>query len=144
MLAVGPTTNTAVSQSIYYAADIGGGPNTVTVDFNGSVNYPCLAVLEYSGVSHLGQTSIGIGVGQAAYTNPVTTAGRSLVFGAGNPDSNAPPDFASPGSGFDQRVISSVTGMLAEDQTVSQAGTYQVTGALSASTPWVMQLATFE
>src|SRR5207248_1541417 len=39
-LAIGPTSGTGLRQSIYYAASIKGGSNTVTVMFNQTALYP--------------------------------------------------------------------------------------------------------
>src|SRR6266576_6113925 len=47
ILAVGPTVGSALTQSIYYAKNIAGGSNTVTVTFNQSAAYPDVRVLEY-------------------------------------------------------------------------------------------------
>ena len=52
-LAIGPTSGTALQQSIYYAANIVGGSNTVTVTFNQAAAYPDIRILEYRGVTTL-------------------------------------------------------------------------------------------
>jgi hypothetical protein len=49
-LAIGPTSGTNVRQSIYYAANIVGGQNTVTVTFNQAAVYPDIRILGYKGV----------------------------------------------------------------------------------------------
>src|SRR5438105_5760301 len=52
-LAVGPTSGSGISQSIYYATNIAAaaaGANIVTVAFSPAVSYPDLRVLEYSGI----------------------------------------------------------------------------------------------
>ena len=49
-LAVGPTKGTGLSSAIYYAKNIAGGSNTVTVKFNQTAAYPNVNVLEYSGL----------------------------------------------------------------------------------------------
>ena len=53
-LAVGPTSGTGLSQSIYYAPNIAGGSNTVTVTFNQAAAYPDMRILEYRGVTDAG------------------------------------------------------------------------------------------
>ena len=50
ILAIGPTSGTALRQSIYYAANIVGGANTVTVTFNQAAVVPDMRILEYRGV----------------------------------------------------------------------------------------------
>ena len=50
-LAVGPTRRTTVlSQSIYYAKNIAGGSNSVTVRFSRAAKFVDIRVLEYAGV----------------------------------------------------------------------------------------------
>ena len=56
-LAIGPTSGTALQQSIYYAANIAGGSNTVTVTFNQAAAYPDVRILEYRGVTTLDVTA---------------------------------------------------------------------------------------
>jgi hypothetical protein len=50
VLAVGPTSGTGLRQSIYYAAGIKTGSNTVTVRFNQAAKYVDVRALEYSGL----------------------------------------------------------------------------------------------
>ena len=52
-LAIGPTKGTGLQQSIYYAANIVGGANTVTVTFNQAAADPDIRILEYRGVTTL-------------------------------------------------------------------------------------------
>jgi Domain of unknown function (DUF1929)/IPT/TIG domain len=52
-LAIGPTKGTGLQESIYYAANIVGGANTVTVTFNQSAADPDMRILEYRGVATL-------------------------------------------------------------------------------------------
>jgi len=49
-LAIGPTTGTAVRQSIYYAKGIKAGNNTVTIRFSQAARYADIRLLEYSGM----------------------------------------------------------------------------------------------
>jgi len=57
-LAIGPTTGAGLRQSIYYAAGIKAGSNTVTVRFNQAARYVDIRVLEYSGVEHVPLPSV--------------------------------------------------------------------------------------
>ena len=50
-LAIGPTSGTALRQSIYYAPNIKAGSNTVTVTFNQAAAFPDVRILEYRGVT---------------------------------------------------------------------------------------------
>ena len=86
--AVGPTQNSGVQQSIYYARNIGSGNNTVTVTFNQSASFPDVRILEYSGldpVAPLDVTAAAGGAGASASSGSATTAAANeLIFGAGN------------------------------------------------------------
>src|SRR6266852_2563140 len=117
--AVGPTTGTALSQSIYYAKNIIAGSNTVTVVFNQTAAYPDVRVLEYSGAA-------------------TTTSANELVFGAGMTFDI----YNAAGSGYTNRVITNF-GDIAEDRSVTSTGSYNATAAMRASAAWVMQMATF-
>jgi hypothetical protein len=68
-LAIGPTSGTGLRQSIYYARNIAGGSNTVTVTFNQAAAFVDVRVLEYSGldwVNPLDQTAGAAGTGTSA------------------------------------------------------------------------------
>ena len=143
-LAVGPTAGTALQQSIYYAKNIKAGSNTVTVKFNQAASFPDVRVLEYSGLdttSPLDASAGSSGKSATASTGPVTTKFASeLILGAdivwtGN---------KAPGSGFTARIITSPDSDLAEDRIVTATGSYSASATLTASGPWVMQLATFK
>ncbi|MFY9908302.1 MAG: IPT/TIG domain-containing protein, partial [Candidatus Sulfotelmatobacter sp.] len=56
-LAIGPTSGTGLEQSIYYAANIVGGSNTVTVTFSQAAAYPDVRILEYRGVTAVDVTA---------------------------------------------------------------------------------------
>ena len=56
-LAIGPTSGTGLQQSIYYAPNIVGGSNTVTVTFSQAAAYPDIRILEYQGVTTLDVTA---------------------------------------------------------------------------------------
>jgi hypothetical protein len=144
-LAAGPVSSSGVALAVYFARGIAASTsNTVTVDFD-NADYLCLTILEYSGVSRVDQSAPGTGSGDMASTATVTTsAPRELVFGAGEPDQSATANFASAGSGFTQRFITSVSGMIVEDMVVSRVGSYAASGTLNSSSGWVMQVVTFQ
>ena len=141
--AVGPTSNTGLQQAIYYAKNIAGGSNTVTVKFNQSASYPDVRILEYSGLdptSPLDVTAAAAGNGTSANSgSATTTSANELIFGAGTTTGTA---FTAPGSGFTTRVVN-IYGNLAEDKTVSTAGSNAAT-ATNSGGYWVMQMATFK
>jgi len=141
-LAVGPTKNAPLQQSIYYAKNIVAGSNTVTVNFNQAAAYPDVRILEYSGLdptSPLDVTKFKTGTGTAATSDSATTtSANELIFGAGNTAHH----FTAAGSGFTSRVIN-IYGNIAEDEVVSSSGSYAATATNYAGL-WVMQMATFK
>ncbi len=72
-LAIGPTTGTGLRQSIYYAAGIKAGSNTVTVRFNQAATYVDIRVLEYSGLDPATPLDVRAG---AAGSGPVRSPDR--------------------------------------------------------------------
>jgi hypothetical protein len=143
--AAAPASANGVVLAIYYAAKIASAAsNTVTVHLDAS-DYLCLAILEYTGVTAVDQTAAGSGAGTAASTSTVITSlPRELVFGAGEADQTGTANFSSAGSGFDKRVVTGISGMLAEDTITTEAGTYAASGSLNSSSDWVMQVVTFK
>ena len=141
-LAVGPTTGTGLRQSIYYARNIAGGSNTVTVTFNQAATFVDVRVLEYSGLdtaNPLDQATGAAGTGTLASSGAVnTTSASELIFGAGMTSSH----YTGAGSGFITRIITDPDADIAEDQVVSSTGSYSAT-APATSSKWVMQVATF-
>jgi hypothetical protein len=140
-LAVGPTQATALTQSIYYAKNIAGGSNTITVKFNQTASYPNVNVLEYSGLdtaNPLDVSSAASGSGTTANSgSAMTTSANELIVGAGNPSSV----FKAAGSGFSSRIINAYGG-ISEDRIVNSTGSYNATATLTSGT-WVMQMAAF-
>ena len=139
-LAIGPTSGTALRQSIYYAANITGGSNTVTVTFSQAAAYPDVRILEYRGVTTLDVTAGKSGSSGGANSGSVTTtSANELIFGANTVATLT----RAAGSGFASRVITSPDGDIAEDKVVTTAGSSSATAPLTSSGPWVMQMATF-
>ena len=115
-LAIGPTVGTGLEQSIYYAANIAGGSNSVTVTFSQAASYPDVRALEYRGVTALDVTAGASGSSASANSgSATTTSANELIFGA---DIVATTTTAA-GSGFTSRVITSPDGDIAEDKTVT-------------------------
>ena len=141
ILAIGPTTGTALRQSIYYLSNIAGGNNTVTVTFNQAAAYPDVRILEYRGVTTLDVTAGASGSGTAANSGSgTTTSANELIFGANMVYTAT----GAAGSGFTTRVITSPDGDIAEDKVVTTAGSNSATATLTSSGPWVMQMVTFK
>ena len=139
-LAIGPTSGTALRQSIYYAPNIVGGSNTVTVTFSQAAAYPDIRILEYKGVNAVDVTAGASGSSTAANSGTATTTVASeLIFGANMVATTT----GAAGSGFTSRVITSPDGDIAEDKVVTTAGSNSATATLTSSGPWVMQMVTF-
>jgi Glycosyl hydrolases family 16/IPT/TIG domain len=141
-LAIGPTTGTGLRQSIYYAAGIKAGSNTVTVRFNQAARYVDIRALEYSGLdaaTPLDVTAGAAGIGTTASSGSATTkSANDLIFGAGTTAGR----FSAAGAGFVSRVITSPDGDIAEDQSVGTTGSYSAT-APNSSGAWAMQMVAF-
>ena len=78
--AVGPTTTTGLSQSVYYAKNIAAGSNTVTVTFNQAAAYQDVRILEYSGLdpsTPLDVTAAAVGSGTSASSGSASTTACS-------------------------------------------------------------------
>ena len=121
----GTVTGSGLRQAIYYAKNIAGGSNTVTVTLNQGAVYPDIRILEYSGLdtsNPLDVTAVGAGTGTtAASASATTTTANELIFGAGSNGDG----FSGAGTGFALRMIN-YYGNLGEDKTVSSTGSYNV------------------
>jgi hypothetical protein len=139
-LAVGPTKGTGLSQSIYYASNIAGASNTVTVKFSPAAAAPDIRILEYKGVSTLDAKAAAIGTGNSANSGAATTTtANELIFGANTVAGIT----KSAGTGFTSRIITSPDGDLAEDWVVTTTGSYSATATLIGNGAWIMQMITF-
>jgi hypothetical protein len=88
--AVGPTVNPAgATQSIYYANNIaaaGTGANTITVTFSGTVSFPDVRALEFTGIDVSSPFDGGVsatGTGTALNSGPLTTTSPDDLLVAG-------------------------------------------------------------
>ena len=139
--AAGLVTGSAERQAIYYAKNIAGGSNTVTVAFNQAARIVDVRILEYSGLdtnNPLDVTSSAAGSSVTPNSGAAaTTSANELIFGAGTTATS----FYAAGAGFTARIYTG-DGDIAEDQVVSSTGSYSASGRTS-SAPWVMQMVTF-
>ena len=139
-LAIGPTSASGMSQSIYYAANISAGSNTVTVTFSQAAAYPDVRILEYRGVTALDAKAGATGSSATASSGAATTtSANELIFGADYVATTT----AAAGSGFTSRIITVPDGDIAEDEVATTAGSYSATAILSPAGAWVMQMVTF-
>ncbi|MGF7182393.1 IPT/TIG domain-containing protein, partial [Tunturiibacter psychrotolerans] len=144
-LAVGPTTGTALRESIYYATNIvGSNTNTVTVIFNQGATKPDVRILEYSGVAT--SNPLDVSAGASGNSNVAdsgffgTTAANELIVGADMVSSNTT---IMAGAPYTIRTITSPNSDLAADYLVNVPGSYHSWAPLNASGAWVMQAVTF-
>jgi hypothetical protein len=142
-LAVGPTVLTgSASQSIYYAANIAAGANTITVTFTAAAVYPDIRALEYNGIDAVTPVDAAAGNqanGGTSSATVTTTNPRDLLFAANVVSTTT----TGPGAGFTSRIITVPDGDIAQDQFVTVTGTYTATAPLSSSGAWVMQVVAF-
>jgi hypothetical protein len=137
-----PTTHgEGISQAIYYAASIAGGPNTVIVTFTGDVPFADIRIAEYAGLdpsNPFDASASASGSDPTASSGAVTTStSNETIVGAGITTAA----FTGPGDQFTARIITTPDSDILEDQTVSTVDAYTATAPVSG--PWVMQVATF-
>jgi hypothetical protein len=144
VVAAGPVKGTGVTQSVYYAKNILGGSNSVTVTFNQAAAFPDVRILEYKGLNTTAPLDVAAGASGTSGSNALvssggatTTSGSELIFGAGMTSGG----FSKAGTSFTAEVITP-DGDLAEDEVVSSTGSYGATATLGAygSQNWVMQM----
>ena len=144
-LAIGPTSGTGLRQSIYYAKNIAGGSNTVTVTFNQAATKPDVRILEYSGADTSNPFDVSAGasgnsnIADSGFVN--THAANELVVG-GHMIANNTTVMA--GAPFTPRVITSPDSGLAADRLVNVPGSYHSWAPLKSSGAWVDQVVTFK
>jgi hypothetical protein len=132
-----------LSQAIYYAVNILGASNTVTVTFNQPAVYVDVRLTEYSGLMETNAFAAGAsgsGVSAEADSGPINlTETNELLFAAAMTATT----FLSPGLGFTLRVVTSPDADLIEDQIASTLGPISATASLTTGA-WLMQLAAFK
>jgi hypothetical protein len=136
------TWGTNWSAQVFYAKNIAGGSNTVTVTFASAVNsFGTIYIHEYAGIdkaSPLDVSKSAIGTGRAMSSGSVTTTNASdLLFGAGASRNTV----TKAGSGWTTR--SAASGNRTEDRNVTTTGSYAATATQNGSA-WVMQLVAFK
>jgi hypothetical protein len=145
-VAIPTVRGTALSQAIYYAANIAGvaaGTNTVTVTFDTAVTYADIRILEYSGLDpanpfDVGTSSTGESSGWAGGNSVMTSSANELVIGAGMTLGA----FTGAGPGFNSEIITSPDSDIVEDQTTTAIGLPATLAPVDDV--WLMQMATFK
>jgi Fibronectin type III domain len=145
-LAVGPMTTGKVSQSIFYAKNIGSaspGANFVTVTFSTAATAADIRILEYSGLEKGDpfEAAVGsTGSNATSASGELATKNKMDLLVAAN---TVRTRTAGTDNGFAQRMLTSPDGDIVEDRIASAAGAYGTNTQLSAAGDWVMQLVAF-
>ena len=133
---------------VFYAENIAGGANTITVNESINGNTLRFAILEYSGVAltnSLDVTAAAQGVsGTASSGTPVPVLGGDLLLGA---ITTSDPAVFTPGTNYvirDAIPGASNAKLVTEDQIQSTAGTASAAATLSVSDKWGAALAAFK
>ncbi|MGZ4955153.1 MAG: IPT/TIG domain-containing protein [Methylobacter sp.] len=138
-LAVGPTKGIGLTQSIYYANNIKGGKNTITVQFDLPVSGSDVRILEYYGVDTVNPVDVVAGANgngtQSISGTVTTTADNERLFAANTTASRT----TQAGFPFIAREISP-NGNITQDAIANAAGTYNATASLFLGDEWVMQM----
>jgi hypothetical protein len=141
---VGPTQRAGQSsQSMYYAPNIRGGANAVTVRFSTAAAFVDIRILEYSGldtVNPLNATTAATGSSTTSSSGSLTTTTGNVLLVAANTVATST---SGAGPGFTSRVITSPDGDIAEDGVATAPGSYTATAPLNSTGWWVMQLVAF-
>jgi hypothetical protein len=133
--------STGYRAQIFYASNIVGGTDTVTVAFGTKVTtFGVVYVHEYAGISAISPVDVTASAsGSSASLNSgtvSTTSSNDLIFGAGVSDSSA----TAAGSGFTAR--DTAYGNITEDRVASTIGSYAATASHNG-TSWGMQVVAF-
>ncbi len=147
-------TTTLQALAVFYAANIKGGADTVTVTLSPSAGYRRLEIEEYSGVATANPVDVtaqninvngGTNTDGVTSTNATTTAKGDLIFGVTTQDSGT--DTIAAGTGFTQREAvnnGSDNPMLTEDLMQNAAGSIAATFTLSTSGSYQAQMVAFK
>jgi len=131
-----------LGQVVYYAPNIKGGTNTVTVQFNQSTTGIDVRLLEYSGVSTtdpLDATAQGVSTGMLATTGTFNTTAAHTIVIAGFFMSGIA---TGAGSGCTQRIITG-DGNLVEDFEKFTAGPSEATAPQNQNGAYIGQAVSF-
>ena len=140
-LAIGPTSGTALRQSIYYLQQTSWAEQYSDGDIQpaGSRSRYTDSGVPRSDDAGCNSRSKREQLNGANSGAATTTSANELIFGANMVYTLT----GAAGSGFTTRVITSPDGDIAEDKVVTTAGSNSATATLTSSGPWVMQMVTF-
>jgi chitodextrinase len=133
------TTSGGARSRVYYAKNIKGGADTVTITLSATSAWLEVYLSEYSGVDPANPIDAQVGAsGSSAAVSSgsaTTTVAGDVIYGYCVADATC-----TFGSGFTAR--STLNNNLIEDKIASTAGTYSATG--TANNGWTMQLVAFK
>ncbi|HUA60037.1 MAG TPA: putative Ig domain-containing protein, partial [Verrucomicrobiae bacterium] len=129
------TTPAGARSRVYYAPNIKGGADTITIKLAAKSSFLEVYLTEYSGVNKTSPIDVQAGAsgsaGAVSSGSATTTATGDMIYGY------CVGDYAcTAGSGFTAR--STLDSNLIEDQTAGSPGSYAATG--SANNGWTMQM----
>jgi putative Ig domain-containing protein/fibronectin type III domain protein len=134
------------NQSIYYASNVAAAApatNVVTVTFGGLVGKAEARVAEYQGIEPTNVIDVIAGAqGNSAEANSgsaTTTFRNDLLFGAVWSSWDTA---TSPEGGLTAR-LTTPSGTLLEDATVTAVGSYSVGASITPPNPWIIQMVAF-
>lgn len=140
--AIGPTRELgSATQSAYYALDVAGGGNTVTVAFGGRAPFVDLRVAEYSGLEVFDRAVGSSGSSGSSSSSPLTGVGAGELLVASDYIGTASTGFES---GWSERLVTKPDSDLLEDDVPAQAGSYAASASMSPDGWWVMQMLAFK
>ncbi len=153
--AIGPTDSSGNSRCyIYYAFNITGGANTITVIRGSTAGFATISASEFSGMQTGDSLDKTAGVGQASTTaydsgnTATTTQSDELLIGFLCTDQTTPLTFTAGASyTLDTQSLEATSGshtQQLEYQVVAATGAYKATGTVSAAIVGVAQIATFK
>src|SRR5262249_23794322 len=141
-LAVGPTPRAEIgSQSIYYAQNVaaaGAGANVVTVTMTSAAALAEVRAIVYQGIESVNVVDVtahNAGSGAEADSGSVTTTYKNdLLFGATWVQAaTTTPDGMTP-------RLTTVSGTLMEDRTVTSIGSFAAKAVVAPPSPWIIQM----
>ena len=130
------------SAQVFYASNIAGGADTVTVAFRSAVSqFGVLYIHEYAGISAVNPVDFTVAASGSSSTlnsgTGNTTTANDLIFAAGVSDNTV----TAAGSGFISRDL--VFGNITEDRIATAIGAYSAT-ATHKGKAWGIQMVAFK
>jgi hypothetical protein len=137
-------SNISFAQSVYFAANVAGGPTSVSVTFAEVAAAPDVRILEYSGIAPVDPMDDVTGLSSTAGINmssgQLTTTHDYDLLVAGATVGGLTSEISP---GFSQREYTA-GGNIAEDAIVATAGPYTATARQDTANWWAMHMVAFK